>query len=307
VSTSDDDQDAQLSRLASLGEPIRRMLYRFVAVQRDPVSRDQAAAGVGVARHIAKFHLDRLADDGLLDTEYRRPAGRNGPGAGRPTKLYQRTENEIVVSLPERRYELTAEIMAQAITAAEHSGVSPGAALHTAAREAGRQLGAQVTLRRPRHGARSTVAVLWDVLIDNGYEPYDDGARITLANCPFHRLVVGHTELVCDLNLHLISGLLDSQPPASLQARLEPSTGRCCVILTADVAGGTETGTETVDILTRWELFGGAWRVIEHDGAQVTISLCRCDGGEEQQRLTSTDSALIGWLGDRTRSDPTQT
>ena len=81
------DPDTQLTRLAALGEPIRRLLYRFVANQPDPVSRDQAAEGIGVARHVAKFHLDKLAEDGLLDTDYRRPAGRSGPGAGRPTKL----------------------------------------------------------------------------------------------------------------------------------------------------------------------------------------------------------------------------
>lgn len=55
-----------------------------------PVSRDQAADAVGIPRHQAKFHLDRLTAEGLLDTEYARLTGRSGPGAGRTAKLYRR-------------------------------------------------------------------------------------------------------------------------------------------------------------------------------------------------------------------------
>src|SRR3954451_19119399 len=58
--------DAQLDRAASLGDPVRRALYRLVPASSEAVSRDDAAIGVGVARHVAKFHLDRLVKDGLL-------------------------------------------------------------------------------------------------------------------------------------------------------------------------------------------------------------------------------------------------
>src|SRR6476620_6115370 len=121
------DIDADLISVAALGEPVRRELYRFVAAQPDPVSRDQAAAGVGVARHVAKFHLDKLEEDGLLEVEYRRPPGRSGPGAGRPAKLYRRSGRAIAISLPERRYDLAGQVMAQAIIAAESTGDSMSA------------------------------------------------------------------------------------------------------------------------------------------------------------------------------------
>src|SRR5437763_14146356 len=84
------DLDSRLDRLAGLGEPVRRALYRFVVAQGAPVSREQAAAGLDVAHHVAKFNLDRLVEDGLLEAEYRRPEGRRGPGAGRPATLYRR-------------------------------------------------------------------------------------------------------------------------------------------------------------------------------------------------------------------------
>src|SRR5665213_1274560 len=74
--------DTALRSVASLGEPVRLTLYRYVVAQAEPVSREQAAAGVGVAHHVAKFHLDRLEDDRLLEVNYRRPAGRTDQAQG---------------------------------------------------------------------------------------------------------------------------------------------------------------------------------------------------------------------------------
>ena len=100
---TDDSLAASASGMGALADPARRALYRYVAGAGAPVSRDQAAAGVGLPRHTVKFHLDRLVEEGLLDVEYRRLTGRRGPGAGRPAKLYRRAERQIEVSLPERR------------------------------------------------------------------------------------------------------------------------------------------------------------------------------------------------------------
>ena len=66
---SDDANDAdfdgfaqRVSRVSALADPIRRALYHFVAHQPGAVSRDQAAAGLAIPRHTAKFHLDKLVD-----------------------------------------------------------------------------------------------------------------------------------------------------------------------------------------------------------------------------------------------------
>src|SRR3954462_6346325 len=100
------DFDGQVAAVGALAAPARRALYRFVSAASEPVSRDEAAAGVGLARHTVKFHLDRLVDDGLLEPESRRLPGRRGPGAGRPSKLYRRSARQIDVTLPERHYDL---------------------------------------------------------------------------------------------------------------------------------------------------------------------------------------------------------
>jgi hypothetical protein len=55
-----------------------------------------------------------------------------------------------------------------------------------------------------------------------------------------------------------------------------------------------------IEVLERWQGLGGTWQVVSRAQGWVTLSLRRCDGGEELQRLTSTIPELLEWLGDRT-------
>jgi DNA-binding transcriptional ArsR family regulator len=76
------------------------------------MGRDEAAAAVGVSRALAAYHLDKLAEAGLLDTRFQRRTGRAGPGAGRPAKFYLRSRSPVEVALPARNYQLIAELLA---------------------------------------------------------------------------------------------------------------------------------------------------------------------------------------------------
>src|SRR4051794_25959242 len=207
-----DDFAADVASVAALGEPVRRALYRYVVAQDEPVSREKAAAGTGVAHHVAKFNLDRLVTDGLLDVEYRRPPGRGGPGAGRPAKLYRRAAREIAVSVPERRYDLAGRVMAEAITVAGRDRVPGADAVRVAARDTGRHLGAGAADDQPGP-ARDRVS---RVLAGQGYEPRTVDGEIVLANCPFHRLAADYTELVCEMNRDLVGGVVDAVCPGTL-------------------------------------------------------------------------------------------
>jgi hypothetical protein len=119
---TDSDLAERLAGIAVLADPIRRDLYLYVGGQPAPVSRDQAADGLAIARHTAKFHLDKLAEEGLLDISFKRLSDRRGPGAGRPTKLYARSSRELSVTLPERRYDIAGLLLAGAIDSASTDG-----------------------------------------------------------------------------------------------------------------------------------------------------------------------------------------
>lgn len=218
------DLDRRLAALAALGEPLRRRLYHFVGRQDHAVSRDEAAEGTGVSRSAAAFHLDRLVDGGLLETEFRRLTGRRGPGAGRPAKLYRRAAAEVSVSLPARDYELAAQLLAAAVTEAAGSGVPVDVAVDGVAHRRGAELAG--SLARDA-GVGAVAGALGAV----GYEPRVGDEEIVLANCPFHALAARHTQLVCNMNLALLDGFARALPGAGLTARLEPSDRQCCVRL----------------------------------------------------------------------------
>jgi predicted ArsR family transcriptional regulator len=223
-----------LARLAGLAEPTRRALYLYVQAQRSAVSRDEAAAGVGVPRHRAKFHLDKLVEDGLLEVEFARRTGRQGPGAGRPAKLYRPAAREFAVTLPQRSYELAGRLMARGITGARDTGRPVAGALGDAAREQGRGLAAEV-LRRAGDdpSPAALLAVARAVLDEQGYATRAEPAGLAFANCPFHALVAEHTDLVCGMNLAIVEGMLGGLPPLPVAAVLDPGAGRCCVRLAA--------------------------------------------------------------------------
>jgi predicted ArsR family transcriptional regulator len=227
---SPESLDDRLAVLAALAEPARRMLYGYVLGQAEAVSRQQAADAIGVPRHVAKFHLDRLVAEGFLDIEYRRPPGRRGPGAGRPTKLYRRSAREVSVNIPARRYDLAGRLLAAAVSETERTGVPIAETLSQAGRTAGSALGAEA---RRRAGAQADPAVVLaaaaELLEEQGYEPRADDGSLTLANCPFDALAQEFTELICGLNLDLLDGLVAALELPAVTARLDPGPGRCCV------------------------------------------------------------------------------
>lgn len=213
------DPQGDVARVGLLAEPTRRLLYEYVSDAPRPVSREEAAEAVGVPVHTAKFHLDRLVDGGLLATEFHKLTGRTGPGSGRPSKHYRRNDAEIAVSLPPRQYDLLSRVLADALAAAAETTEPVEQVVARVAQEAGRELGRE-------HAAH------WDLaaaLQSCGYEPAEAGQDVVLRNCPFHQVVARHPELVCELNLDFIRGLLEGAGDERSEPRLAPAPGQCCV------------------------------------------------------------------------------
>lgn len=211
------DLDA-LAELSSLDDPVRRRLYDYVVGRAALVSRDEAAAALQIGRTLAAYHLDKLAEVGLLATTYRRAAGRGGPGGGRPAKLYRAAEREFAVSVPPRAYELLARLLVESVEKDPSGTVR--STLHEVARDTGERVAAD--------SRRNLVAALRNC----GYQPHvgEDGA-LELRNCPFHRLATEHRDLVCGLNLSLVEGMVDASRRRRARAVLEPRPGRCCVLV----------------------------------------------------------------------------
>jgi predicted ArsR family transcriptional regulator len=214
---------SDISVVAVLEDPVRRRLYEYVVQQPHGVSRNEAAQAVGIQRTLAAFHLDRLAEAGLVSVTFRRPEGRTGPGAGRPAKFYQRATTEHQVSVPPRDYRSAAELLAEVV---DITGAEPQ--LQRSARSRGAATGRAARRQAPTV-ADGDLAVA--ALTTQGYQPYRDGPDIRLRNCPFHVLADRYPPLICGMNLALLEGLLEGAAVTALEATLDPRPGDCCVVV----------------------------------------------------------------------------
>ena len=218
-----------IDAVAALTEPTRRALYDLVAASDEPVGRDDAVTALGISRELAAFHLDRLVAAGLLIPEYRRRSGRTGPGAGRPAKLYRRSDRPVEVSLPPRHYDRAADLMATALRrVADGAGLE---ALARTAREAGTALG-EGARRDARDTARLRSAPgLVDVLDGAGYEPLvETDGTVCLRNCPYGAVAADHRDVTCAMNVAWAEGVVDGLGVTEVGVELAPQDGRCCVV-----------------------------------------------------------------------------
>jgi predicted ArsR family transcriptional regulator len=215
----------EVSRIALLDNPIRAALYRELVERDDWLGRDEAAELAEVPRSVAAFHLEKMCDAGLIEAKYVRTSGRTGPGAGRTSKLYRRSDRETAVSLPERKYSFVGHLLAAAVEESTRTGKDVGAIV---ARLAGEK-GAEIAERSGGPRKRLAAEALTGILSEIGYEPRIVKGEILLRNCPFHALSRQHTELVCGMNLDLLKGVVEGITQGKMTPRLAPEPGMCCV------------------------------------------------------------------------------
>lgn len=202
-------------------------MYAYIRAAREPVTRDEAAASVGISRKLAAFHLDKLVAAGLLRADYR-PAGR----VGRAPKVYQPTETDIRVAIPERQHDALAAILLDAV-------VNPEA--HQAAIQSASRRGEDLSVQekgKGRFGPERALTLAEGALAKHGFEPSREGPTcLRLRNCPFHPLAGQAPDLVCGINHAFLSGFLRGLGVSTVEAVLAPTAGECCVQLRAARSG----------------------------------------------------------------------
>jgi predicted ArsR family transcriptional regulator len=191
--------------VATLTDASRRALYDFVRRQDHPVAREEAAAATGMSRGLAAFHLDKLVGAGLLTADYAAPADQPR-GRGRTPKVYAPSGDVVVITIPERHYELVADILAEAVSTAEE----PNRVAHRRGFELG---------QRDMIGGLTAL----------GFDPAPAGDFLVLRNCPFPPLTDRHGPLICGLTRAFFDGVAQSVP--GLDAVPAPQPGGCCVAL----------------------------------------------------------------------------
>lgn len=218
----------RVAAVASLGDETRRRLFDFVAAAGAAVGRVEAARALELARSTVSFHLDGLCRTDCWPWSSASLAAGTAPGpaAGQALPVRRPGGGRPV---PDRNYDLAAELLATAVEASAEKSVPAREALAEAAYARGRATG-------HASGAAEGFARF---LAASGYQPENDGeGGLVLVNCPFHRLAAGHTDLVCAMNGAFLNGAaagcgvapdrveeLDTQ---ALRAGGAARPGQCC-------------------------------------------------------------------------------
>ncbi len=206
--------DDVLDVLCSLDDNVRRTCYQHVRQANAPVTRAQVADAVGIAVGLAAFHLDKLVEVGLLTADYLGMPGRAG---GRPAKRYRPSDLALQVTLPPRRYDVLARVLAEAASGGEDHGA------------VGRRVGAEIGHAHKRGTRTSRIR---EALGELGFEPSNAADPLVQRNCPFAAAQQVAPLLVCQVNHAIVDGLLDAVgAQSSHQAVLAPADGRCCVLV----------------------------------------------------------------------------
>lgn len=241
------DHDS-LTTLAVLGDALRRRLFDFIRQERRPVTREEVAAGLGISRKLAAFHLDKLVAAGLLQAHYGSPAGIRK--VGRKPKMYEPVAEAIAVNIPERRYGMLADVLTEAVLTEAEGESARDAALRVAFQRGETLGGAERERVRPgRLGAERGLSLATETLEEFGFEPERAAPTLVrLRNCPFHPLAGKAPELVCGVNQAFLAGYLHGLGSDRTTAVLAPRPDSCCVELRGDetTGGAPETGSTCV-------------------------------------------------------------
>jgi predicted ArsR family transcriptional regulator len=224
------DPDPAIRAIAALEDQSRRRMYAFIRQARRPVNRDEAAASVGISRKLAAFHLDKLVEAGVLRASFAPADGIRK--VGRTPKVYEPSDLDIKISIPQRQHDLLADILIDAVLTTD----DPRATAITSAHTHGSTIGtAERRSTRPgKLGPERALTLASGLLEQHGFEPARETPTcVRLRNCPFHPLAGKAPELVCGINHAFLTGLLTGLNAPKIEAVLDPRAGECCVELRA--------------------------------------------------------------------------
>lgn len=209
------DRDAKyLGKLADVfGDPTRRSIYRSLRQADQPLTASEVAETFGLHRTVARAHLEKLGQLGLVETGTRRR--RSG---GRPAKTYVLSDERLEIVLPPRRYERLSRQLLRLIDAALPPEEAAAEALaigltfgqETAAALAGDRVEPPIRL------SPQAVASWLDANGNSATVVENGGGKVVFEvhNCVYRELADEFPDIVCPFDRGTLCGLLGVSPDA---------------------------------------------------------------------------------------------
>jgi predicted ArsR family transcriptional regulator len=227
-----------LARLGALAAPGVREALAYARAAGGPITVDDAADALGCHRTVARRRLDRLEAAGLLAADFRRPAGRSGPGAGRPAKVFRVPPDVEVLEFPSHRY---AELVGLLLDEPPGPGTAERERLARVGRRFAGVLAGDAAACAPAAASpEASLDAVCALLGRLGYqasvlEATAEGGRLLVPTCPLRPVVVAGPA-AAEIDRGMWQGLLglvsgrDQAACCSVEGCLDPS-GECTVEL----------------------------------------------------------------------------
>lgn len=212
--------------LALLTSPVRRAIVDALAKHSDTdggaLTIDQLAEALDLHRTTVRFHLDQLAEAGLVSAEFTRRFG-----VGRPRKIYRLAPGSWAEAQGDDALRLLSELLAESFGQPE---LTP----HVAGERWVDQHLAGAEVPPPAQTLEAwlgKVARMLDVLQVWGYTPdistseAGQSVCIHLSDCPLMSLAESNPAVVCGIHRGLISGSLKRLGEPDTEVSLRPFVG----------------------------------------------------------------------------------
>ena len=229
-------QEIQATAKRRSGEEIRSAILDYLHTAAEQtgtgLTTQQIGAAFGIHPTTARFHLERLVEQGEA-VRQRNDSDGQSAGRGRPAVIYSAT------STSHAQEDMISSLCMALETACPDTGSRDGAALK-AGQVWGRALVRQSRANAEKGVSSSMTQTLLDILATLGFAPVTaepDSASLYLTSCPFLDNVSSHP-IICTIHLGMVQGIVEGSSKAAkdkkASVRLRPlSSPKGCFLKVA--------------------------------------------------------------------------
>ncbi|HWI61420.1 MAG TPA: helix-turn-helix domain-containing protein [Symbiobacteriaceae bacterium] len=198
---------------AVLADPTRYNIYQYVLTAPQPVTAADVAEQFGLHPNVARTHLGKLADIGLVIAM----AEKTGKG-GRPGYVYSPSGSAVSLTVPARDFQLLADLLVQSLALL---GEGAKDAIEQIGRTFGKRLGqeaAAASSAEQEELVRTCAEALHRLGIMTHVARAQDGSwSLVLKTCGFREVAAVHPEQVCSLCKAMVEGITQAVAEAQPQ------------------------------------------------------------------------------------------
>ncbi|HLS60616.1 MAG TPA: helix-turn-helix domain-containing protein [Virgibacillus sp.] len=193
-----------------ISDPTRFSIYQYMIRMHKTVSVLDISRQFEIHPNVARLHLSKLEDIHLIKSHFER----TGKG-GRPSRLYELSDQVIELNFPSRDYKLLASI-------AMESFVGLGEPGRQALYATGKKYGAEVmnnyqeTENSDQIDIEEKIELLKDMSTmlgmypDFDYNSEKNSVHFSINNCPFKEVIGEDHESICKMHHAFLKGMFES-------------------------------------------------------------------------------------------------